>query len=191
MGTGKTTLAGALAPLLGANLLLEETARHPFIADFYSAPEAYAIETEINFVLLHYHQLIRGQRKGLFSHPVLADFAIDRDLVFATLTIKSTEDRAIFDHVYYALATRLPRPTVLLYLQAPIEFLSARISRRGREYESTISRSYLEAVKRALDEYFIHHYEGPKLILQAPDLDASVDPHYSQTVASKLSQLDV
>src|ERR1700719_2124486 len=78
IGSGKSTTARLVAERLRYSVLLEETANHPFLADFYSQPAFFALETELAFVLLHYHQFKEvGPGSGL-----VADFSLGKDLVF-------------------------------------------------------------------------------------------------------------
>lgn len=186
MGSGKTTLAISLAKTIGAAALIEESGRHPFIKEFYTAPDAYAVETEIAFVLLHYHQIVRETRAGLFGGTVVSDFALDRDYVFSTLTLKDPADWELFENTYNVLKKRLPTPDTLIYLRAPVDFLAKRIAQRGRDYEKIMTRTYLEAVKTALDDYFLKEYNGKVIVFDAPDLDSSVNPTYVDTVIKQL-----
>lgn len=186
MGAGKTTLAKGLAEAIDAKPLIEESGRHPFIKEFYTAPDAYALETEIAFVLLHYHQITREKRSGLFNVSVVSDFAMDRDYVFSTLTLKDPADWELFENTYNLLKRRLPTPDRLIYLRAPVDFLAKRIAQRGRDYEKIMTRSYLEAVKTALDDYFLKEYKGNVIAFDAPDLDASVNPSYVDTVIKQI-----
>src|SRR6266540_6128519 len=82
MGSGKTTTAKLLANRYSGNLLHEETELHPFLLDFYSDPRKYAFETEVNFLLIHYHQLMKAEDAGLFKSDVYADFLFEKDWIF-------------------------------------------------------------------------------------------------------------
>lgn len=188
MGVGKTTLAKALAETLGAKALIEESGLHPFIKEFYTAPDAYAIETELMFILIHYHQILRELRAGLFKGSVVSDFAFERDYVFATLTLKDKENWYLFEKVYKALSSRIPSQDILIYLEAPIDLLLERIAKRGRDYEKIMTRSFLESVKAALDHYFLKEYQGEIIVFDARDLDSSINPTYISTVISHLQK---
>jgi deoxyguanosine kinase len=187
MGAGKTTLAREMATALDATPLIEDTARHPFIRDFYADPSAYALETELAFILIHYHQVVRENLAGVFQNPVVSDFAFERDLVFARNTLKVPGDQALFRSAYELLSTRLPKPDLLIYLKAPLELLADRMAKRGRDYEKNIPRDYLKTINETLDAYFLSEYQGPVLVFNVAELDASINPRYVETVLARLS----
>jgi deoxyadenosine/deoxycytidine kinase len=136
IGSGKTTTAKIVAERLSFLALPEETAHHPFLADFYSNPSLYALETELGFVLLHYHRLrmVHGQSM------LVTDFSPGKDLMFAKMNLDGA-DFALFDHVYRELTHRLVRPNIAIFLDLPIGVLMERIRKRGRPYEQGIAPS--------------------------------------------------
>lgn len=170
IGTGKTTLARLLSTRYACTSLLEETGKHPFIADFYLDPVGYAFQTELNFVLIHYHQLQVARREGVFNHLVFSDFIFDKDRLFAELTLEDPQEQRLFRETYELLKQRVPSPDLLICLRAPTEFLFERIKRRGRQFESTISFEYLNRVNMKYDEFFDSYDQSEKIILNAPDL---------------------
>jgi deoxyguanosine kinase len=170
IGTGKTTLARLLAEHHAATALLEETTKHPFIAEFYVDPQTYAFETEMNFVLIHYHQLRRAWNQGLFTHTVFSDFTFDKDLLFADLTLKDPDEHRLFSLTYEFLKQRLPRPDLLICLRARTEFLAERIRKRGREFEAKIPFDYLDCVNAKYNEFFDSYDQSEKVVFDAQGL---------------------
>ena len=108
IGTGKTTLARMLAEHYLSQFLLEETKKHLFISDFYLDPARYAFQTEMNFILIHYHQLQLAQKEGLFERLVFTDFIFDKDRLFADLTLEDSEEQRLFTLTYDLLKQRVP-----------------------------------------------------------------------------------
>jgi len=142
IGAGKSTTAKHLAQLLAWSVIQEETTKHPFLADFYTDPSRYAIETELGFVLLHYHQV---KVLSPDDHRV-ADFAPSKDLVFARMNLVD-QDLALFEHVYSRLWASVPRPRLTVFIDLPIDVLQARIAARGRSYELGITTEYLSSLR--------------------------------------------
>jgi deoxyguanosine kinase len=144
IGSGKSTTARMLADHLSCGVLLEHTADHPFLAEFYLEPSQNALETELGFVLLHYHRLKAAQA----DQRLVTDFSPGKDLVFGKMNLQGA-DFELFDHVYRALTNRLNKPSVAIYLDLPLELLMERIRKRGRPYEQGIPGSYLEGLRES------------------------------------------
>lgn len=144
---GKSSTAELLAQELGLIHVHEQTSRHPFIADFYADPVTYALETEIAFVLIHYHQL-----RKLSGADMVADFSPAKDLLFGEMNLER-EDFEVFKLVYDYLGSRSPQPDVTVFLDVPVEECMRRTIARGRTYESGLEISYLERLR---DQYLQH-----------------------------------
>src|SRR2546428_11478430 len=138
IGSGKSTTAQLVAEAMGWNTLLEKTDLHPFLEDFYTDPSRYAIETELNFVLLHYNQLHRLDR----TQSIVTDFSPAKDLIFARMNLREP-DLSLFEHVYKALMTKIRMPELVVFLDVPTEELMQRILRRVRPYEVNMPETYI------------------------------------------------
>lgn len=150
IGSGKTTTARLVAERLSYLVLPEETAHHPFLADFYSNPSLYALETELGFVLLHYHRLRMVEKQT----ALVTDFSPGKDLVFAKMNLEGA-DLALFEYVYKDLTKRLVKPSIAVFLDLPIDVLMERIRRRGRPYEQGIPTSYVERLR----DFYLRHLD--------------------------------
>lgn len=138
-GSGKTTTAEILAGLIGIDFAHERSADVPFLDDFYRDVERYTFETELSFVLVHYHQY-----RDLNGSTVL-DFSPVKDLVFADVNLDG-RDYELFRSVYHRTSGSCPAPDFAVFLELEIDHLLDRITQRGRPYEVGFDRSYLEAV---------------------------------------------
>lgn len=139
IGSGKSTTARMVAERLSYPAVLEKTDIHPFLADFYADPHRSALQTELAFVLLHYHQL----RPLTEERNLVTDFSPGKDLVFARMNL-SGEDLEIFESLFQKLVGRLKKPALATFLDLPVDLLMKRIARRGRPYELGIAVEYLE-----------------------------------------------
>lgn len=142
IGSGKTTTAKLLAYMLKVNYLEEQSHRHPFLEAFYTDVEKYALETELAFVLIHFHQLVHLET----SFRYVSDYTIEKDVLFAQMNLKGT-DLALFDTLYQHLKPRLRAPKLTIILDAPIDVLLRRIRQRGRSYETNMPPQYLGKLK--------------------------------------------
>ena len=113
IGVGKTSLAQRLADQAEAQPLLEKPQDNPFLANFYQDPVRYALPTQLFFLFQRANQLRTLNQSDLFAGLTIADFMLDKDPLFARLTL-SGEELAIYQRIYEALKPQAPRPAVRL-----------------------------------------------------------------------------
>ncbi|HSH06304.1 MAG TPA: deoxynucleoside kinase [Burkholderiales bacterium] len=170
IGAGKTSLARRLAARMGAELLLEQPGENPFLARFYQDMARYALPTQLFFLFQRARQLEPLAQRDLFDRATVADFLIDKDPLFATLTL-SGDELALYQRVYDALRPQAPAPDLVIYLQAPAETLIARVRRRAAPFERGIDEGYLALLAESYARFFYHYSEAPLLIVNSQSLN--------------------
>jgi deoxyguanosine kinase len=170
IGAGKTSLARRLASRLAADLVLEDPAENPFLARFYQDMARYALPTQLFFLFQRARLVEPLAQPDMFGRPVIADFLIDKDPLFAHLTL-SADELALYQKIYEALRPRAPAPDLVVYLQAQPATLVERVRRRARGYERPLSEAYLGLLAESYARFF-HHYDGaPLLIVNSDNLN--------------------
>ncbi len=178
IGVGKTTLANKLAASFGSDLLLEGANENPFLEKFYDNPQAAALPTQLFFLLQRARQLKEMKQSDMFNPVRVADFLIEKDHLFADLTLDSDE-LELYEQVYKSLTIDVPRPDLVVYLQAPVEVLLERIQKRGLKHERFIEAAYLQRLCDSYIEFFYQYNNAPLLIVNAADIDfANNDADY-------------
>lgn len=178
IGVGKTTLAKRLARSFDAELLLEKADENPFLERFYQDPQSTALPTQLHFLLQRAKQIQALRQSDLFASARIADFFLEKDRLFASLNLQ-TDELDLYQQVYENLTLDAPQPDLVIYLQAPVEVLLERVKKRGRGYETSLSRDYLERLSNAYTEYFYYYNASPLLIVNAAEIDlASGDQDY-------------
>ncbi len=170
IGVGKTSLARRLARSFGSELILEQADENPFLERFYKNPRAAALQTQLIFLFQRTRQLEDIRQHDLFDTVRVADYLIEKDRLFAKLTLDD-EEYGLYEQVYTRLAVDAPLPDLVIYLQAPIDVLLERIERRGLRYEQQIERSYLERLQEAYARFFHAYDASPLLIVNAAQAD--------------------
>jgi deoxyguanosine kinase len=170
IGAGKTTLARKLSEACGSALMLEDPDSNPFLARFYENAERYALPTQLFFLFQRIDQVRELNQSDLFQRLTVSDFMMDKDPLFARMTLKDAELQ-LYDQIYSHLRPQAPVPDLVIYLQARPETLVERVQKRGSDYEKRIQQEYLY---RLADEYtrFFHTYDAaPVLIVNSENLN--------------------
>jgi len=179
IGVGKSSLAKKLSQSLKADLILEEPKANPFLVRYYSKPRQYALPTQLNFLFQRLKKLQKSQQDDLFSGGMIVDFMIEKDPLFAQITLDDDEYR-LYQEVYKNMKIKLPTPDLVIYLQASEEVLSERVEKRGVRYEKDISKRYLKKLADAYTAFFYHYNQAPLLIVNAEDMNfVENEAHYT------------
>lgn len=187
IGVGKTTLARRLADSFHSDLLLEGVENNPFLIRFYQDPKSVALQTQLFFLFQRAEQIRSLRQADMFQPVRIADFIMEKDRLFAELTLDVEEFKLyeqIYSHVIAKITADAPRPDLVVYLQAPVSVLKKRISERGREFERTLDVDYLQKLSESYMRFFHNYNDAPLLIVNATELDfANNDNDYSLLLA--------
>ena len=170
IGAGKTSLAQRLGRHLGAQLLLEQPDANPFLQRFYRDRARYALATQLCFLLQRAAQVAELGQLDLFRHQVVTDFLLDKDALFARLTL-SDEELKLYQTIHAQIAPHAPPPDLVIYLQARPETLAERVARRADPIDAGISESYLRALAESYAGFFHQYDAAPVLIVNSERLN--------------------
>lgn len=170
IGAGKTSLATRLAQHYSAHALLEQPESNPFLGRFYRDQARYALPTQLFFLFQRVQQLGEVTQLDLFRSSLVADFLLEKDPLFARLTLADDELK-LYEQIFAQLKPQAPLPDLVIYLQAPPDTLVERVLQRGNPIEAGISETYLRALSDSYTRFF-HQYDGaPVLIVNTENLN--------------------
>jgi deoxyguanosine kinase len=175
IGAGKTTVVDKLAERLDANKVLEDWATNPFLRAFYDGKPGVAFQAELFFLLSRYRQQQELTQRQLFTQATLSDYVFEKSRLFAYLNLDDSE-LLIFDKLFSLLSESVPKPDLVVYLQAPTEVLMKRVRARERPEDTSCSEEYLAEVNRAYNHYFFHYSATPLLVVNTTDVDFARNP---------------
>src|SRR5512134_3822068 len=189
IGVGKTTLARLLQKAFDAEILLEVFEENPFLSDFYSDRERYAFQTQIFFLLSRYHQQRRTVHDMLATgKPLIADYTFAKDALFARINLRGDE-LDMYYKVHEALAEKIEKPDLLVYLQASTDTLMQRIALRDRPYERQMERSYIHELNLAYNEFFSKPFDhAPVLTIASDNLNVIQNPEDLKLIENRIRQ---
>ncbi len=188
IGVGKTSLARRMAEHLRAETLLEAPEANPFLERFYRDSARYAFSTQVFFLFQRVHQLRDLAQRDLFSDIFVADFLLEKDALFASLTL-ADDELHLYRQIYANLAVQTSAPDLVIYLDAPPAALLTRIAERGRAMEVSISESYLTQLCEAYTRFF-HQYEAaPVLTVNTEHLDPANNDADFEMLLDRIRQM--
>ena len=164
IGVGKTSLVDLLVQRFDALKVLERT-ENPFLEGFYRDKPGAAFQAQLFFLLNRYQQQRELTQGDLFNQVRLSDYIFAKDKIFAYLNLDDSE-LMIYEKLYALLEQNIPRPDLVIYLQASDKVLLERIRRRSRDYEGGIAE-----LNRAYNYFFFHYTATPLLVLDTSDID--------------------
>jgi deoxyadenosine/deoxycytidine kinase len=183
IGTGKTTLSTKISEQFNARLILEHFADNPFLPKFYNDPEKYSFPLELSFLASRYKQLQEELvPQDLFRAFTVADYYFMKSLVFAASTLNGDEYN-LYRQIFYIIYGSLPKPDMFVYLHLSPDRLLQNIEKRGRNYEKSITKDYLQKIQ---DSYFTFFKQNPGnkyLVIDIENIDfVSNENHYRKVV---------
>jgi len=170
IGVGKTSLAKKLSESLSGTLILEDIDNNPFLDRFYRGGRG-ALPAQLHCLFQRAKQLEILRQSDLFSSIYVADFHLEKDKLFASVNLDSSE-LELYEKVYENMDIENVVPDLVIYLQANPSVLLERIARRNVPSEKFIDRNYLENITESFARHYHSYDDGPLLIVNT----ASIDP---------------
>jgi len=170
IGVGKTSLAKKLSESLSGTLILEDIDNNPFLDRFYKGGRG-ALPAQLHCLFQRAKQLEILRQSDLFSSIYVADFHLEKDKLFASVNLDSSE-LELYEKVYENMDIENVVPDLVIYLQANPSVLLERIARRNIPSEKFIDRNYLENITESFARHYHSYDDGPLLIVNT----ASIDP---------------
>jgi deoxyguanosine kinase len=191
IGVGKTSLAKAISEQFQYALLKEIVDENPFLGKFYDNIEEWSFQTEMFFLCNRYKQLGDINKNFISqSQPVVADYHIFKNLIFAQRTLNPPEYEKYYK-IYDILTHDTPTPNVIVYLHASLDTLLERIAMRGREVEKNISSAYLQQLsldyEEAMNAFEVQYPHIPVLRFNGDELDFVKNEQDLQKIITQLS----
>jgi len=171
IGAGKTTLAQMISEKYQTKLVLEQFADNPFLPKFYENQEQYSFPLEMAFLAERYNQLNRElSHFDLFSPFTISDYYFMKSLIFAQNTLQPDEYN-LYRQFFTIIYEKMPKPDLYVYLHKDTDLLLKNIAERGRDYETFITKEYLEKITQGYFGYFRQQTDFPILIIDTNGID--------------------
>ncbi len=187
VGAGKTSLTNYFSYELKVGKILEEYEVNPFLKKFYKGDSNIDLETEITFLMIHYSQL-KDAIKNSNNDFIIADFSIEKDLVYAKLNLNK-EELKTFEDIYDYVIQQVGIPDSVLYIDLSLKILKRRIFQRGRSYEMNADHEYFKQYNDKVKEYFKKEAKSKTYFFDVDDLDLDPDNRKLGQIRDKILEV--
>ena len=187
IGVGKTSFARMLAEELGAEVMAEEVFENPFLVDFYKNKKRYALQCQLNFLISRYQQQQQLVKRDLFAQKIISDYLFAKDAIFASVNLSEPE-LLLYEKIAAVLSSEIPRPDLVIYLQASTPTLLERIRKRDLGFEKPIDFDYLELLNKAYDYFFFNYIDTPLLVVKTDNIDFVNNPEHFTDLVSQIKK---
>ena len=183
IGAGKSTLCNMFAEANKAKPVFEKFEENAFLPKFYEDPSKYAFPLEMSFLAERFHQLKNVSNLDLFASSTIADYIINKCLIFARINLPE-EEFLLYQSFFQITMAQLPKPDLLVYLYQDVNRLLHNIQIRGRSYEQNIKREYLEELHKGYMHFIEHSTIQRILILDVNKIDFVNNPSHFEKIKS-------
>ncbi len=187
IGVGKTSFARMLAEELKSEMMAEEVFENPFLADFYKNKKRYALQCQLNFLISRYQQQQQLVMRDLFAQKIVSDYLFAKDAIFASVNLNERE-LLLYEKIAATLSSEIPKPDLVIYLQASTPTLLERIRKRNLGFEKPIDFDYLELLNKAYDYFFFNYSDTPLLVVKTDNIDFVNNPEHFTDLVSQLKK---
>lgn len=191
IGVGKTTVTRLLTEALRGETLFEIVEENPFLKDFYTDRDAWALQLETFFLLNRVKQLEDVAKRLSAGAKVVADYNVIKNRIFAGLTLTGTK-REKYMQLFQILTHDLPRADLVIYLKAEHAVVMDRIRRRDRSFERNMDPEYMRRLAEEYDAYFAspdrHFGQAALLTVDTTEMDLVSSVADKQTLIDQVHQ---
>jgi len=146
---------------------------NPYLADFYKDMNRWSFNLQVYFLSKRFNdhkRIVDGVESVIQDRSIYEDaeiFAKNLNLIDKM----NQRDYTNYVELYKVMMQYLQPPDLLIFLDARIETLLKQIARRGRDYEQSIPRSYLEQLSSHYKDWIDNYKLGPLLVIPSDEVD--------------------
>jgi len=188
IGSGKTSLTERIGERLGWHTAYESVSDNPYLADYYRDMKSWSFHLQIFFLghrAMQHMEMWNDPRSAIIDRSIYEDaFVFARALHH--MGNLNERDYQTYKTVFDIVVRKLPPPSLLVYLKAPVSILMKRIQSRGRDIETGIQPEFLELLESYYEDWIRNFDVCPVLTLRTDDLDFVHKAKHLDAVVQKI-----
>jgi deoxyadenosine/deoxycytidine kinase len=190
IGAGKTSLTERIGKELGWTTAYESVVDNPYLPDFYENMRDWAFHLQIYFLG---HRAEQHIQLANLPESAIIDRSIYEDAhIFARalnhMGNLTDRDYSAYLRLFHLVVKSLPKPDLLIHLQAPVDVLMERIRRRARNIETGIDSDYLSLLEGFYEEWIQSFDLCPVLTIRSDDLDFVHETNHLKIVVERIKE---
>ncbi len=173
IGSGKSSLTRLLCERFGWKPFFESVEDNPYLSDFYADMKRWSFHLQVYFLSNRFRShksITEGHESVVLDRVIYEDAEIFARNLYE-IGKMSQRDYTNYTALYGVMTQYLEPPDLLIYLRASVDTLLRQISLRGRIYEQSIAREYLEQLNRHYESWIDRYTLGQLLVVEAGKVD--------------------
>lgn len=173
IGSGKSSLTQLLSKHYGWEAYFESVDDNPYLSNFYADMERWAFHLQIYFLSKRFrdHKMIVESDRSIIQDRSIYEDAEIFAMNLHEIGKMDERDYTNYAALYGVMTEYLKPPDLMIFLDATLDTLQQQISKRGRGYEQSIPRSYLEQLDRHYKNWISNYKLGPLLVIPSDEVD--------------------
>ncbi len=173
IGSGKSSLTTMLGKHFSWKPYFESVEDNPYLTDFYGDMKRWSFHLQIYFLS---HRFTNHKQIVESPESVIQDRSIyeDAEIFARNLHEIGNMDKRDYENyvaLYHVMTEYLRPPDLMIYLRASVDTLKKQILKRGRSYEQSIKREYLEQLNGHYESWISGYKLGQLLVVESDSLD--------------------
>ena len=190
IGAGKSSLTRLLSERMKLRPFFESVEDNPYLNDFYADMKRWSFHLQVYFLSNRFrsHKAIAEGPESVVLDRVIYE---DAEIFARNLFEIGKMDRRDYENyraLYGVMTEYLRPPDLLTYLRANVDTLLRQISLRGRSFEQSIPREYLEQLNRHYEAWITRYALGPLLVVESDTLDFVNKPGDFQAITEMVCE---
>lgn len=190
IGSGKSSLTRMIAKEFRWTPYFESVQNNPYLSDFYVDMKRWSFQLQVYFLSHRFnaHKKIIASKKS-----VIQDRSIYEDVeIFARnlylMGRMEKRDYMNYRALFYEMVSYLKPPDLVVYLKADTKTLVKQIKLRGRDFEKSIEKEYLERLNRSYTRWINSYSLGKVLVIESDNIDFVNNPEHFDLIISSIKK---
>ena len=191
IGAGKTTLTSVLSKHFSWHPFYESADGNPYLSNFYHDMEKWAFHSQIYFLIQKVktsHSISKHDKSIIVDRTFYEDGEIFAKNLYEIGKINDI-DYSTYMELYNLLTDVLPKPDLMIYMQADVDFLYNRITDRSRKYENDISKKYLSQLNNYYEDWIQRYKESKLLIINPKEFDYLNNKEHLNSISEQIKKI--